>query len=297
LVEALAQAICAHEGSALRCHPLDTTSVALTGEDVPDRDEHAIRLTHGSSKAHRPDLKPAVLELRVSPDGGVPVVRKRGDGHTSAPQVFQARAEAWMSAFQDTPSPRYLVAEAKGYGEDKAAHLAQLGVITRLPATRTVVSQVRRQALPQDTWEPCDDATPDHPLALCHEGMAPRGVVVSSRAARERAEATLNNAPPRAYGAITTPLWHLQAQRCGAPATAQEALAVLAMRWQHHRVESSQLTQSQRYAGTGRPTPRTPLKALAWQLQAQVPADDDTMAQDTPAKACAVLGTHIAARA
>jgi transposase len=296
LCEELARAIGAHAGIDLRFNHLDTTSVALTGESVPDHDEHAIRSTHGYSKDHRPDLKQAVLELIVSQDGGVPFVSKSWDGNTSDTRVFQERAEALMSAFKDTPSPRYLVADAKLYCEDNAAHLAQLGFITRMPATLKVVSQVMSQALQQDTWEPFDDDTRYQPLEWCHDGMAQRWLVVSSHAARERAEATLNNATQREYEAITKQLFHLPAQRFGAPEAAQEALAGLAKRWQYHRVESSHLTQYQRYAGKGRPTPRTPLKAIEWQIQAQVHADDETIEQDKQAKACYVLGTNIAAR-
>ena len=44
----------------LRFNHLDTTSFCLTGEYIPDRDAHAICITHGSSKDHRPDLKHAV---------------------------------------------------------------------------------------------------------------------------------------------------------------------------------------------------------------------------------------------
>ena len=105
LFEELALAVCAHEGIDLRFNHLDTTSFSLTGEYVPERDEHAIRITHGYSKDHRPDLKQAVLELMVSQDGGIPFVSKSWDGNTSDTQVFQKRAEALISAFKDTPSP------------------------------------------------------------------------------------------------------------------------------------------------------------------------------------------------
>ncbi len=94
LFEELALSICAHEGLDLRFNHLDTTSFSLTGEYVPEGDEYAIRLTHGDSKAHRPDLKQAVLELMVSQDGGVPFVSKSWDGNTSDTQVFHKRAEA-----------------------------------------------------------------------------------------------------------------------------------------------------------------------------------------------------------
>ena len=295
LFEELALSICAQEGIDLRFNHLDTTSFALTGEYVPASDEYAIRITHGYSKDHRPDLKQAVLELMVSQDGGVPVVSKSWDGHTSDTQVFQKRAEALMRAFKDTPSPRYLVADAKLYCADNAVHLAQLGFITRVPATLKLVSQVITQALQSDTWQSFDDNTCYQSLALCHYGMAQRWLVVSSQAAYARAEATLNHATQREHEAITKQLFHLQAQRFCAPEAAQAALAAVAKGWKYHQLESSHLTEHKRYAGKGRPTATTPLKAIEWQIQAQVLADDKARERDKQAKACYVLGTNIAA--
>jgi len=243
LFEELALAVCTHEGIDLRFNHLDTTSFCLTGEYIPDSDEHAICITHGYAKDHRPDLKQAVLELMVSQDGGIPLVSKSWDGHTSDTRVFQERAEAWMSAFKSAPSPRYLVADAKLYCEDNAAHLAKLGFITRIPATLKVVSQVMSQALQWDTWQPVEPKTRYQPLALCHYGMVQRWLVVYSQAAFERAEATLQKATQREAEAIQKQLFHLQAKRFGAPQAAQEALAVFAKDWQYHRVASSQLTE------------------------------------------------------
>jgi transposase len=293
LFEELALSLCAQEGIDLRFNHLDTTSFCLTGDYVPDSDERAIRITHGYAKDHRPDLKQAVLELMVSQDGGVPFVSKSWDGNTSDTQVFQKRAEALMRAFQDTPSPRYLVADAKLYCEDNAVHLAKFGFITRIPATLKVVAQVIGQALRGDTWQPFDDHTRYQSLELGHYGMAQRWLVVYSRAALERAEAALKKATQREDEAIKKQLFHLQAQRFCTPQVAQEALSALAKRWKYHRVESSHLTEHKRYAGKGRPTPRTPLKALTWQIQVQVRADDEAIEQDKRAKACFVLGTNI----
>jgi transposase len=166
LFEELARATCAQEGIELRFNHLDTPSFSLTGEYVPDSDEHAIHIPHGYSKDHRPDLKQAVLELMVSQDGGVPFVSKSWDGNASDTQVFQKRAEALLSAFKDTPSPRYLVADAKLYCEDNATQLSQFGFITRIPATLKVVSQVIGQALQGDTWQSFDDTTRYQSLAL-----------------------------------------------------------------------------------------------------------------------------------
>src|SRR5262249_39296164 len=144
---------------------------------------HAICIPHGYSKDHRPDLKQAVLELMVSQDGGVPLVSQSWDGNTSDTRIFQARAEALMSAFKSTPRPRYLVADAKLYWEDNAVHLAKLGFIPRIPATLKVVSQVISQALQWDTWQPVDSTTRYQPLALGHYGLGQRWLVVYSQAA------------------------------------------------------------------------------------------------------------------
>jgi transposase len=232
LLQELALAICAQEGIDLRFNHLDTTSFALTGEYIPDSDEHAIHIPHGYSKDHRPDLKQAVLERMVSQDGGVPFVSKSWDGNTADTRVFQQRAEALISAFQDTSSPRYLVADAKLYCEDNVVHLSKLGFITRIPGTLKLVSPVMSQALPWGPWQPLDDNTRYQPLALCHYGMAQRWLVVYSRAAFERAEATLKHAKQREDEAITKQLLHLQAQRFCASQAAYEALAALAKRWQ-----------------------------------------------------------------
>jgi transposase len=126
---------------------------------VPEADEHAMTITHGSSKDHRPDLQQAVLELMGSHDGGVPLVRNSWDGHTSDTPIVQERAAALIATFQRSPAPRDLVADAKLYHQDNAAHLSKLGLITRLPNTLQGVSQVMTPGLQWDMWQWRDETT------------------------------------------------------------------------------------------------------------------------------------------
>jgi transposase len=178
LCEELALAVCTHEGSELRFTPLDTTSLGLTGAYIPDSDAHAMCMSHGYSQDHRPDLTQAVLALMVAHEGGVPLVSKSWDGNTAATRVVQERAAALLRACKATPSPRYRGADAKLSGEDHAAQLAQRSFITRIPATLQGVSQVMRQALQWDTWQPVDPTTRYQPLILGHYGMVQRWLVV-----------------------------------------------------------------------------------------------------------------------
>jgi transposase len=297
LFHELALAVCAQEGIALRFNHLDTTSFSLSGAYVPESDEQAIIITHGYSRDHRPDLKQAVLELMVSQDGGVPFMSKSWDGNTSDIEVFQERAQALMAAFQNAPSPRYLIADSKLYHEANAPHLQKLGFITRIPNTISAVSQVIAQALTWDTWHYLDAKTRYQGIELCHYGMAQRWLVVYSQAALERAEATVTTARQREEAAIEKQLFHLQAKRFKTPEGAQDTLMALAKRWMYHQVESYTLIDHKRYAGKGRPTPRSSLTAIEWQIQARVRPDQEAMWHHKQVKACFVLGTNIGASA
>ena len=291
----LALAVCAQEGIDSRFNHLDTTSVALSGEYVPESDEHAIRMTHGDSKDHRPDLQQAVLALMVSPDGGVPVVSKSGDGHAADTQMFRERAETLLATLKISPTPRSLVADSKLYHEDNAANLSQFGLITRIPNTLKLVAPVIQHALTWDTWQRLDETTGDHRIELCHDGMAQRWLVVSSQAAWERAEATVSNACQRASEAIDKQLLHLQATRFETPEAAQAELATLENAWTSHQMEAYRLVEHQHYAGQGRPTPATPIKSIDWQIQAQVRPEREKLEYHKPCTACFVVGTNIEA--
>jgi transposase len=295
LLSELASAVCDREGIDLRVNHLDTTSFSLTGDYVPDSDEQAIMIPHGYSKDHRPDLKHAVLALMVSQDGGVPFVSKSWDGNASDRQIFQERAEALLATFTRSPSPRYLVADAKLYHEDNAVNLQGLGFITRLPGTLKLVSPVIRHALGWDSWQRVDDTTRYQRLELCHYGMAQRWLVVYSAAAFARAAATVNKAKQRESAAIEQQLLPLHAKCFETPAAAHAALVALENGWQYHQGDTYSLIEHKRYGGKGRPTPTTPIKAIEWQLRAQVRLDETTVEERQQYQACFVLGTNICA--
>jgi transposase len=295
LFSEIALVVCQQEAIDQRFNHLDTTSFSLTGDYVPESDQQAITITHGYSKDHRPDLKQAVLELMVSQDGGVPLVSKTWDGNAADSQIFQDRAKALLSTLAQSPTPRYLIADSKLYSKDNAVQLKPLGFITRIPDTLTLVSQVIRQALREDTWQTLDDTTRYHRLALSHYGMAQRWFVICSEAAMQRAEQSVSKAQQREFEAIEKQLFHLQARRFESPQSAQAALAALSESWRYHHVASTELIEHKRYAGKGRPSAKTPLKASAWQMQAEVRPDAEAIRQSKQHKGCFVLGTNIEA--
>jgi transposase len=125
--------------------------------------------------------------------------------------------------------------------------------------------------------------------------MAQRWLGVFSQAAFERAAATLTKARQREAEAIDKDLLHLQARRFETSEAAQVALAATAKRWKYHQIEHTTCLEHKRYGSKGRPTSTTPIKAIEWQILAQVRPDEASLERLKHFKACFVLGTNIEA--
>ena len=111
----------------------------------------------------------------------------------------------------------------------------------------------------------------------------------------ERAQTSVSRAQKRELDAIDKQLFHLQAQRFESQQSAQAALATRAGSWRYHQVASTELLEHKRYAGKGRPSATTPVKAIEWQIQAQVCPDTEAIRRHQQHKGCFVLGTNIEA--
>ena len=293
LFSEIALSVCQQEGIDLRFNCLDTTSFSLTGEYIPDSDEHAILVTHGYSKDHRPDLRQAVLELMVSQDGGIPFVSKSWDGNASDNNVFKDRSAALLKEFAASPGPRYLIADSKLYTEKNAPNLVRLPFITRIPGSLKDVHQVIEQALASDQWNPVDEESSYHRVDLCHYGIEQRWLVVCSKPASHRASKAVAKAQSKEYEKVSKQLFHLQAQRFDSTEAAYKALDRIVQKLRYHKLESSTITQHIKYARRGKPTADTPIKAVLWQIEATITPDTDRIAQEQHRRACFVLGTSI----
>ena len=82
-----------------------------------------------------------------------------------------------------------------------------------------------------------------------------------------------------------------------ATSSAQAALATLSRSWRYHQVATTELIEHKRYAGKGRPSAKTPIKSIAWQMHAQVRPDAEAIWRHKQHKGCFVLGTNIEADA
>lgn len=124
------------------CH-LDSTSFTLHGEyETPYHDQKdAIKITHGHSKDHRPDLKQAVVNLICSHKSSIPIWLETLNGNSSDKTFFPAAVENYIAQLKKTDSCPCFVADSALYTAKNLRRLSTVRWLTRAPE---LIKEVRR---------------------------------------------------------------------------------------------------------------------------------------------------------
>ena len=232
---------------------LDTTSFSVSGEYDVDTDENEITIAHGYSKDHRPDLKQAVLELVTSQDGGIPLMMKCFDGNASDNKIFKEHCTELMKSFKDSENPRYLVGDSKLYHEDNAINLSEIKFITRIPRTYKEENKAIDMAVAENNWLPLDEANKYYIHATTHLNIPQRWIVVYSKSAESRSEATLNRQIEKEYLAAECALKHLKNKEFGCEHDAKKELDKVSSKFKYHQIILEKISPYDCYESVGRP--------------------------------------------
>ena len=129
---------------------LDSTSFRLHGEyDTGDEaGPEAIRITHGYSRDHRPDLKQFIVDLMSTKDGGIPLFLRIADGNEADQSVFCGLLTDFR---QRVDLDALFVADSALYGAQSLASLGELRWLCRVPLTLEQARRVLAEA-PQEAF-------------------------------------------------------------------------------------------------------------------------------------------------
>ncbi len=296
LFSLVSQQACELENVDKTFNSLDTTSHSLTGEYAFDEegcDENVIRITHGHSKAHRPDLKQVVQEIIVSQDGGVPLACKNWDGNSADTAIFKARSKALVSKFKKSTQPKYLVADCKLYHKANAEFLSQVKFLTLIPSTITLEKDLITAAIEGQQWQTIDDNYQYTVNEISHMDIKQRWIVIYSTAANHRAAKTITRQVERAKEKAEKELFHLQAQRFACKTDAQRYIDKVSKRLKYHQVSTSEHIAHKVYAGKGRPKKGAEVKCIEWQIIAKIEENQAAITQAVEQKSCFILATNI----
>ncbi len=295
LFSLVSQQACKLENVDKKFNSLDTTSHSLTGEYAFDEDgcdENIIKITHGHSKAHRPDLKQVVQEIIVSQDGGIPLACKNWDGNSADTAIFKARSKALVSEFKKSTTPKYLVADCKLYHKANAEFLSQVKFLTLVPSTIALEKSLITSAITQDKWQRIDDNYQYKVNDVEHMDIKQRWIVFYSKAANHRVEKTIIRQVERAKDKGEKELFHLQAQRFACKTDAEHSVNKISKKLKYHQLSGTQYIEHKVYHGKGRPKKGAEVKCIEWQVIAKIEENEIAITQAVEQKSCFILATN-----
>lgn len=284
---------CKQEGINCRFNSVDTTSFSLTGKYYEDSDENVIRVTHGYSKDHRPDLKQAVHELLVTQEGGIPLISKTFDGNASDNIIFQERAKSLIDVFRSSECPRCLVGDSKLYSLSNMETLREIPFITRVPGSIKEVGLTIEKAVTESVWTPFDEGNRYRRFKLEHYGCKQRWLVVNSDWARERANNAMQKAVERESKAANKTLKALQKHDFNCEEDAAMGLDSVEKKWKFHKSTSVTLAKKEHFAERGRPKDGVQPQKTTFSLEVKFALDEIRQAKYLQKGGCYVICTNV----
>lgn len=170
---------------------LDTTSFHVDGRYNSDEDatDGVIRITHGYSRDHRPDLKQVVLELITENSSGIPLLMAPLSGNQDDKTSFQEVVARHIDQLQEA-GIEVLVTDSAGYTSTTLQALQHTNVtwVMSVPATLSSAKELLGNLTPDD-FSPLVAGYEVARVEVTYAEVPQRWLVIRSQAARKRARA------------------------------------------------------------------------------------------------------------
>jgi transposase len=273
---------------------LDNTTFSLEGDYAkPSEDPRAVRIAHGYSRDHRPDLKQVVVSLICSYQSSIPVWLQALDGNRADKESFPRIIQAYVSQMQASDSSElpYFIADSALYSEKNIKSLSQVKWITRIPGTLNEVKELYKSITPEQMQESTLEGYSYLEVGNYYGGLPQRWLVVFSKAAYKREEATFRKrlAPSRVEAEKL--LKQLSQQEFPNQEATKTAVSALEAQWKFHQA-TTQLEKVFRYKRVGRPRKGAKPEHVGWRVVGEVVDKEEAIAEALKSKGKFILGSN-----
>ena len=270
---------------------LDSTTFSLHGAYEADTDdENVIRVTHGYSRDHRPDLKQAVVHLLCSYRSQMPVWLEVLDGNQADKTSFPNTINSYLAELQEGETP-YFIADSALYSADNIRSLSNVRWICRVPETIKAVKELYR-TVPTKAMQPTTE-NGYHCLSVESDygDVAQRWLIVYSQAAYHREVATLEKKIAKERKTAESSLHQLSRKEFDTQVAAREAVSALSAGWHYHEPQI-ELIDIPHYPNPGRPNKEQLPARTGFQVVGRVVAQPQAIEQAKNSKGKFVLATN-----
>ena len=236
---------------------LDTTSISVYGDyerEGEEKEPVVMKITHGHSKDHRPDLKQVVLSLVVNGPSAIPLFMEPLNGNNSDKTSFHETVKKVNDFKKQINLEKNFkwVADSALYVEDKLLKNNDYLWLTRVPET---IKEAKNLVLKLDEeieWKELEKGYKVSPFVSHHGGIEQRWLLVYSKQAYEREKKTLEKKLNKKDEILKALLWHLGNEIFSCEKDAQAALKKVEKQYALHDIRS-QIVPIMKYAKRGKP--------------------------------------------
>jgi transposase len=168
---------------------VDTTTLSVTGQYTGEAEERGkkvndvVKVTHGHSKAQRPDLKQVVVSLITSQQSSLPLWLEVLDGNSSDKKSFQPTVQAYCKQLAEGEEPWFIM-DSACYSRETLVAWGRIRWLTRVPETSNAAKEALR-CVKTEEMERLDEDYRIFPLCSIYGGVKQRWLVVYSQSAFE----------------------------------------------------------------------------------------------------------------
>jgi transposase len=259
----------------------DTSSFSLTGEYKSEVAQEAVerrgavKITHGYSKDHRPELKQVVVTLVTSQKGRIPLWLEALDGNNSDKHSFRKTVDTYCRHLTEGEEP-WFVMDSAAYTADNIGNWGtDKKWVTRVPET-IKKAQIVLRSVATDAMTQLTNGYAIHATTSRYGGVRQRWLIVYSEQAEKRELKQLDKRVARAATKAEKVLKTLQNQEFACEKDARQAVAKAAKKLKWHTVTAT-YHPIKKYPQPGRPPKGAQRQVVGWQVKAACQVDTDQL--------------------
>lgn len=251
-----------------------------------------LKINHGYSKDHRPDLKQMIINLATTGSAAFPIWMEAHSGNASDKKILHQAAQRmrdFCQGLKDVPEFMY-VGDSAMY-EKCTQQKGSLIWLSRVPSHIKAAKELLQRDKNDFIWVELDDGYRMCPIEIRHQDVHQRWVIIFSEHAYQREIKTLEKNIAQEYEQQTKALWHLSHQTYQCQEDAHQALEQLEKKFKYHR-SVCEVRQITRHKGRGRPKKEVQKELLGYQVHAKLEQDEEKIKPHREQKGRFILATN-----
>jgi len=272
---------------------LDTTSISVEGEYNGEEKPDVIKITHGHSKDHRPDLKQLMLSLVITGESSFPLWMEALDGNSSDKTNFHetiSNIKAFHSQI-DFNNKSKLVADSALYTKDKLLKSTNYIWLTRVPEIISEAKNLVKKDTKNIEWKDRGNGYKTSGYTSYYGDIEQRRLLVYTEQGYQREIKTLEKRIVKLETKYGKELKKVEQKIYGCEVDAQKAITEIKKGKRYFKLDF-EVNPIEKHKGKGRPKSGVKKEIVGYRMQVKMERDELTIETEKNKKGRFILATN-----